>query len=39
MRDDEEAKAVIVLALVAPVLAFEGVEMTEARKAVSEGEV
>lgn len=39
MRDDEEAEVVIVLVLIASVLAFEGVEITEARKAVFEGEV
>lgn len=39
MRDDEEAEVVIVLVLIATVLEFEGVEMTEAKKVVFEGEV
>lgn len=39
MRDDEEADVVVVLVLIATVLEFEPVEMTEARKAVFVGEV
>lgn len=39
VRDDEEAEGVVVLVLIATVLEFERVEMTEARKAVFVGEV